>query len=320
MKAESFHDEWEDGSMATVAVPTWASGRTFQVWDYTPSHRTLLARCPGGGPAGDNIDIRFTGVRRVDLETKFEIHEVQRFPEAAAGALRLFRFLLIGSSGYGCVVAEELTFDQNSNALFEGLPDASARTFEDAKRLELAVFTVLESQFPEATVSSNQPGRPDFEVAIGERRAFIEVIRSNEDPVERQVRRLVMNRVPRWDATAVRNAPLVVVIGGLRPESLVKALPAHLTTGLGHPNIDAVVWDDFGPKTLGRKLENFLRPTTPGASAFQVFQDSAGNFRWRLKATNGEIIATGESFATHQGALKAIAAVSRAARAADHEE
>lgn len=317
MTTESAQREWDHRSMADVTVPEWAKARSYQLWDYTPSHRTLLARSPASGPDGDNVDIRFTGVRSIHLAAKFEVARVDRFDEESIGALKLFKFLIVGPSGHGTVIAEDLTFDRNSLALFEGLPDAASGTFEDSKTLELTVRSELICRFPEATVSHDPTQGPDFEVSIGDRRAFVEVIRSNEDPASRQIRRLVMERIPRWNSAEVRNAPLVIVVGGVRPDLLVEELPAHLVTALGQNDVDAIVWDESGPSTLARKLEPILRFRAPGpTSVFQVFEDASGRFRWRLKASNGEILASSEAYATAEGARQAIAAVSRAANAA----
>ena len=45
------------------------------------------------------------------------------------------------------------------------------------------------------------------------------------------------------------------------------------------------------------------------AGKFTVFKDKAGKFRFNLKATNGEIIATSESYPDKKTALKGIASV-----------
>lgn len=37
-------------------------------------------------------------------------------------------------------------------------------------------------------------------------------------------------------------------------------------------------------------------------SKFEVFEDSAREFRWRLKADNGEIVATSEGYADRHNA------------------
>lgn len=39
---------------------------------------------------------------------------------------------------------------------------------------------------------------------------------------------------------------------------------------------------------------------------FQIYRDSRGDWRWRLKAGNGEIIATGEGYASRFNVRRAI--------------
>jgi hypothetical protein len=49
------------------------------------------------------------------------------------------------------------------------------------------------------------------------------------------------------------------------------------------------------------------------AGKFEVYEDAAGKFRFRLKAGNGEIVATGEAYESRNGAHKGCEAVQRAA-------
>jgi hypothetical protein len=51
-------------------------------------------------------------------------------------------------------------------------------------------------------------------------------------------------------------------------------------------------------------------------SKFEVYQSKSG-YRWRLKASNGEIVAQGEEYATKQGAKNGCEAVRRAAEEAE---
>ncbi len=44
---------------------------------------------------------------------------------------------------------------------------------------------------------------------------------------------------------------------------------------------------------------------------FEVYQDKAGEFRFRLKAKNGQIIATGESYKAVKSCLNGIASVKK---------
>ena len=49
------------------------------------------------------------------------------------------------------------------------------------------------------------------------------------------------------------------------------------------------------------------------AGKFEVYQDKAGKHRFRLKAGNGEVVATGEAYPTKDAAIKGCEAVQRAA-------
>ncbi|MQA97577.1 MAG: DUF1508 domain-containing protein [Streptosporangiales bacterium] len=49
------------------------------------------------------------------------------------------------------------------------------------------------------------------------------------------------------------------------------------------------------------------------ASKFEVYEDKSGQYRWRLKAANGEVVATGESYTTKAAALRGTESVQRAA-------
>ncbi|MBP8919643.1 MAG: DUF1508 domain-containing protein [Micropruina sp.] len=49
------------------------------------------------------------------------------------------------------------------------------------------------------------------------------------------------------------------------------------------------------------------------AGKFEVYEDAGGKFRFRLKAGNGEVVATGQGYATLSGAKAGVEAVKRAA-------
>ena len=53
------------------------------------------------------------------------------------------------------------------------------------------------------------------------------------------------------------------------------------------------------------------------AGKFEVYEDKAGKFRFRLKAGNGEIVAVGEAYDTMAAAKEGCAAVQRAADGAN---
>ncbi|MET8700564.1 MULTISPECIES: DUF1508 domain-containing protein [unclassified Kitasatospora] len=49
------------------------------------------------------------------------------------------------------------------------------------------------------------------------------------------------------------------------------------------------------------------------AGKFEVYEDAGGKYRFRLKAGNGEIVATGQGYASKDAAHKGVEAVQRAA-------
>jgi len=44
---------------------------------------------------------------------------------------------------------------------------------------------------------------------------------------------------------------------------------------------------------------------------FEIYKDQVGKFRWRLRAANGEVIASSEAYEAKAGCEKGIAAVKR---------
>lgn len=56
------------------------------------------------------------------------------------------------------------------------------------------------------------------------------------------------------------------------------------------------------------------------AGKFEVYEDKSGEYRWRLKATNGEIIATGEGYTTKSACLNGIDSVKRNAPDAEIDD
>jgi uncharacterized protein YegP (UPF0339 family) len=49
------------------------------------------------------------------------------------------------------------------------------------------------------------------------------------------------------------------------------------------------------------------------AGKFEVYKDRAGKYRFRLKASNGQVVATGEAYETKGSALKGCESVQKAA-------
>jgi uncharacterized protein YegP (UPF0339 family) len=61
-------------------------------------------------------------------------------------------------------------------------------------------------------------------------------------------------------------------------------------------------------------VENFEVQTHP---KFEVYQDKAGEFRFRLKAKNGQIVATGESYKQLASCLNGVDSIKRNAPEAE---
>lgn len=71
--------------------------------------------------------------------------------------------------------------------------------------------------------------------------------------------------------------------------------------------IESVRTSCLGP-VEDQTVENFEVQTHP---KFEVYQDKAGEFRFRLKARNGQIIATGESYKQLSGCLSGIESIKK---------
>ena len=56
------------------------------------------------------------------------------------------------------------------------------------------------------------------------------------------------------------------------------------------------------------------------AAKFELYKDKVGEFRWRLRHQNGEIIASGEGYTTKANALNGIESVKKNAPDANIEE
>jgi len=56
------------------------------------------------------------------------------------------------------------------------------------------------------------------------------------------------------------------------------------------------------------------------AGKFEIYKDRKGEFRFRLKSRNGEIVAQGESYPTKAHAKRGVEAVQRAAAGAKVED
>lgn len=50
---------------------------------------------------------------------------------------------------------------------------------------------------------------------------------------------------------------------------------------------------------------------------FEIYQDTASKFRFRLRASNGEIIATGEGYSSKESCMEGIESIKKNARSAE---
>ena len=61
-------------------------------------------------------------------------------------------------------------------------------------------------------------------------------------------------------------------------------------------------------------MEGFATEKNP---KFEVYTDKAGEFRFRLKATNGQVIAISEGYTTHASCINGVESVKKNAVDAD---
>ena len=78
--------------------------------------------------------------------------------------------------------------------------------------------------------------------------------------------------------------------------------------------IESVRKNAVEAKLEDQTVENFEKVTNP---KFEVYQDKAGEFRFRLKASNGEIIAVGEGYKAKASCLNGIESIRKNAPEAE---
>jgi uncharacterized protein len=68
-------------------------------------------------------------------------------------------------------------------------------------------------------------------------------------------------------------------------------------------------------------VKSFHRTTMQRTGTFEVYKDRGGKFRWRLKASNGQVIATsGEGYSDKGSCMAGIDSVKRTAPTAKTKE
>ena len=78
--------------------------------------------------------------------------------------------------------------------------------------------------------------------------------------------------------------------------------------------VESVRRNAVDAKLEDQTVENFEKVTNP---KFEIYNDKAGEFRFRLKARNGEIIAVGEGYKAKASCLNGIDSIRRNAPDAD---
>ena len=81
--------------------------------------------------------------------------------------------------------------------------------------------------------------------------------------------------------------------------------------------IESVKKNSVEAKLEDQTTEGYEKATNP---KFEVYKDKKGEFRFRLKAKNGEIIATGEGYASKSGCMNGIESIRKNAPEAVVEE
>jgi uncharacterized protein YegP (UPF0339 family) len=98
------------------------------------------------------------------------------------------------------------------------------------------------------------------------------------------------------------------------------ALPAVHAPGRRQrqmPTEDPGMPDGDGRSTVPTKPDSSQIEVVGMSAHFEVYKDKAGQWRFRLKAANGETVASGESYPTEANAERGCEAVKRAAAEAD---
>jgi uncharacterized protein YegP (UPF0339 family) len=76
------------------------------------------------------------------------------------------------------------------------------------------------------------------------------------------------------------------------------------------------VGEAYEAKASAHKGCEAVQRAAAGGGKFEVYEDKAHKFRFRLKAGNGEVVAVGEAYESESGAEKGTEAVKRAAEGA----
>lgn len=232
---------WEDEYM-TDGSPVPLAGRRFQLWDYSPSHKTLLLRSPHGPKNDGNIDVRFTGVKQVNVESVMTLTNIAAASTGLTKPKLSVYSLMDGARLCGSVVAERLDISSNRKSLFDALPDAGARTYEAIAHFEVDVHAALKSAIPAAGVhrfqNPDERDASDFEIVHAGSRAMVDLMWTSERPAEDQAR----DRAEAWANGLDSDTSLLIVVGGLQALEVSAPLERRLRQQMPDAKTEVVVW------------------------------------------------------------------------------
>lgn len=103
---------------------------------------------------------------------------------------------------------------------------------------------------------------------------------------------------------------------GMKVTALIRA--AALDVGRPPLNREAVIEAAAALRDQIAVLTDFVWASDPDDSAarFEVFEDASGKFRFRLKGSDGHVIASGDAYETRAAAVRGIEAMQRTANLA----
>ena len=113
----------------------------------------------------------------------------------------------------------------------------------------------------------------------------------------------------------IRTVPSGIKFDLKAPNGEIIATSEVYTTELACQKGIASVRKNAPAAALENQTEEGYRPQRN--PKFELFQDKAGKFRFRLKATNGHVIAISEDYATKSGCLNGIESVRKNAEEAE---
>lgn len=110
-----------------------------------------------------------------------------------------------------------------------------------------------------------------------------------------------------------------MTVGPPTGPSLLRVVQTRLTR-TGDPSGSRPCEPVREPRYFPRPVVHSPRGVLLWPGKFEIYKDAKGQFRFRLKAGNGEIVATDEAYESKAGVLKGVDAVKRAAADATIED